>query len=134
MGALVAPYPWHSRAGGGAVHSITTGSEQMQQRRIGQLRPAQNPVDELSGAPESAEVNEGRRADGGREFLFLVADIPDADYFARCVLDRVITGHVQFAEDKVLMRRRWVNRSGSAKIYSASAWPLSLSKTGPISS
>src|SRR5262249_61403611 len=36
---------------------------------------------------------------GGREFLFLVADIPDADYFARCVLDRVITGHVRFAED-----------------------------------
>src|SRR5262245_47908147 len=36
---------------------------------------------------------------GGREFLFLVADIPDADYFARRVLDRVITGHVRFAED-----------------------------------
>src|SRR5262245_59423884 len=36
---------------------------------------------------------------GGREFLFLVANIPDADYFARCVLDRVITGHVRFAED-----------------------------------
>src|SRR5262249_13827237 len=36
---------------------------------------------------------------GGREFLFLVADIPDADYFARCVLDRVITGHVRFADD-----------------------------------
>src|SRR5262249_12823321 len=35
----------------------------------------------------------------GSEFLFLVADIPDADYFARCVLDRVITGHVRFAED-----------------------------------
>src|SRR5262249_8458232 len=35
------------------------------------------------------------RADGGREFLFLVADIPDADYFARCVLDRVITSHVE---------------------------------------
>src|SRR6516225_8930214 len=33
------------------------------------------------------------------EFLFLVADIPNADYFARCVLDRVITGHVQLAED-----------------------------------
>src|SRR5215813_2447519 len=32
-------------------------------------------------------------------FLFLVADIPDADYFARCVLDRVITSHVRFAED-----------------------------------
>src|SRR6516164_9949151 len=47
----------------------------------------------------SAEVDEGHRADGGREFLFLVADIPDADYFARGVLDRVITGHVQFAED-----------------------------------
>src|SRR5262245_43580959 len=31
--------------------------------------------------------------------LFLVADIPDADYFARCVLDRIITGHVRFAED-----------------------------------
>src|SRR5262245_44148905 len=37
--------------------------------------------------------------DGDREFLFFVADIPDADYFARCVLDRVITGHVGFAED-----------------------------------
>ena len=37
--------------------------------------------------------------DGGREFLFLVANIPDADYFARCVLDRVITGHVRFAEN-----------------------------------
>src|SRR5215510_10963491 len=47
----------------------------------------------------SAEVGEGHRADGGREFLFLVADIPGADYFARCVLDRVITGHVRFAED-----------------------------------
>src|SRR5262249_44662070 len=35
----------------------------------------------------------------GREFLFFVADVPDADYFARCVLDRVITGHVRFAED-----------------------------------
>src|SRR5262249_46059287 len=33
------------------------------------------------------------------DFLFLVADIPDADYFARCVLDRVITGHVRLAED-----------------------------------
>src|SRR6516164_1419900 len=46
----------------------------------------------------SAEVDEGHRADGGREFLFLVADIPDADYFARCVLDRVITRHVRFAD------------------------------------
>src|SRR5215470_5679227 len=35
----------------------------------------------------------------GREFLFLVANIPDADYFARCVLDRVITGQVRFAEN-----------------------------------
>ena len=47
----------------------------------------------------SAEVDEGHRADGGREFLFLVADLPDADYLARCVLDRVITGHLRFAED-----------------------------------
>ena len=39
------------------------------------------------------------RADGGREFLFFVADVPDAHYFARCVLDRVMTGHVRFAED-----------------------------------
>src|SRR6516164_11430389 len=31
-------------------------------------------------------------------FLFFVADVPDADYLARCVLDRVITGHVRFAE------------------------------------
>src|ERR1700751_2186220 len=47
----------------------------------------------------AAEVDEGHRADGGREFLFFVADVPDADYLARCVLDRVITGHVRFAED-----------------------------------
>src|SRR6201988_4553132 len=46
-----------------------------------------------------AEVDEGHRADGGREFLFFVADVPDADYLAQCVLDRVITGHVRFAED-----------------------------------
>src|SRR6516165_11537261 len=39
----------------------------------------------------SAEVDEDHRADGGREFLFLVADIPNADYFARCVPDRIIT-------------------------------------------
>src|SRR5215470_12787401 len=49
--------------------------------------------------PGAAEVDEGHRADGGREFLFFVADVPDADYLARCVLDRVITGHVRFAED-----------------------------------
>src|SRR5215468_4243859 len=49
--------------------------------------------------PGAAEVDEGHRTDGGREFLFLVADVPDADYFARCVLNRIITGHVQFAED-----------------------------------
>src|ERR1700750_1326079 len=47
----------------------------------------------------SAEVDEGHRADGGLEFLFFVADVPDADYLARCVLDRVITGHVRLAED-----------------------------------
>ena len=47
----------------------------------------------------AAEVEEGHRADGGREFLFFVADVPDADYLARCVLDRVITGHVRFAEN-----------------------------------
>src|ERR1700751_601171 len=47
----------------------------------------------------AAEVDEGHRADGGRGFLFFVADVPDADYLARCVLDRVITGHVRFAED-----------------------------------
>src|SRR5262245_30503248 len=35
----------------------------------------------------------------GREFLFFVADVPDPDYFARYVLDRVITGHIRFAED-----------------------------------
>src|SRR6516162_9357725 len=49
--------------------------------------------------PGAAEVDEGHRADGGREFLFFVADVPNADYLARCVLDRVITGHVRFAED-----------------------------------
>src|SRR5215510_7505942 len=38
-------------------------------------------------------------SDGGREFLFFVADVPNADYLARCVLDRVITGHVRLAED-----------------------------------
>src|SRR5262245_52466909 len=47
----------------------------------------------------AAEVDEGHRADGAREFLFFVADVPDADYFTRCVLDWVITGRVQFAED-----------------------------------
>src|SRR6201982_3968557 len=47
----------------------------------------------------AAEVEEGHRADEDREFLFFVADVPDADYFTRCVLDWVITGHVQFAED-----------------------------------
>ena len=35
----------------------------------------------------------------GVKFLFFVADVPDADYVARCVLDRVITSHVRFAED-----------------------------------
>src|SRR5262245_47154581 len=34
-----------------------------------------------------------------RELLFFVADVPDADYLAGCVLDRLITGHVRFAED-----------------------------------
>src|SRR5215475_1780709 len=53
----------------------------------------------ITSSARSAEVDEDYRADGGREFLFLVADIPDADYFARCVLDRIITGHVRFAED-----------------------------------
>src|SRR5262245_40636970 len=47
----------------------------------------------------AAEVDEGHRADGGREFLFFVADVPNADYLAGCVLDRLITGHVRFAED-----------------------------------
>src|SRR5262245_16140318 len=56
----------------------------------------------LPGALIRSPRRRGRAASaalGGREFLFLVADIPDADYFARCVLDRVITGHVGFAED-----------------------------------
>src|SRR6516225_1315555 len=53
----------------------------------------------LVGAPGPLKATVPTGADGGREFLFLVADIPDADYFARCVLDRVITGHVRFAED-----------------------------------
>src|SRR5262249_18722875 len=54
-----------------------------------------------SGDTKSAPLKsiEGHSAHGGREFLFLVADIPDADYFARCVLDRVITGQVRFAEN-----------------------------------
>src|SRR5262245_37430995 len=47
----------------------------------------------------AAEVDEGHHANEAREFLFFVADIPNADYLARCVLDRVITGHVRFAED-----------------------------------
>ena len=48
----------------------------------------------------AAEVDEGHRANEGREeFLFFVADVPDADYLARCVLDRDLTGHVRFAED-----------------------------------
>src|SRR5262249_1432120 len=46
-----------------------------------------------------SQVASAQLGDGGREFLFLVADIPDADYFARCILDRVITGQVRFAEN-----------------------------------
>ena len=46
--------------------------------KIGGLRPPQTTSRRHAG---SAEVDEGHRADGGREFLFLVADIPDADYF-----------------------------------------------------
>ena len=61
--------------------------------------------DHLVGAGEqhrrNIEAERVRPAKSCRplEFLFLVTDIPDADYFARCVLDRVITGHVQLAED-----------------------------------
>src|SRR6516165_9779701 len=47
----------------------------------------------------AAKVDEGHRADEDREFLFFVADVPDADYFTRCVLYWVITGLVQLAED-----------------------------------
>src|SRR5215472_2760919 len=47
----------------------------------------------------AAKVDKGHRADEDREFLFFVADVPDADYFTRCVLYWVITGLVQFAED-----------------------------------
>src|SRR4051812_34170168 len=65
-------------------------------RKIGGLRPAKSC---RPSHRRAAEVDEGHCADGGREFLFFVADIPDADYLARCVLDRVITGHVWFAED-----------------------------------
>src|SRR5262249_28217293 len=50
-------------------------------------------------ATNSIPSGECQLGDGGRESLFLVANIPDADYFARCVFDRVITGHVQFADD-----------------------------------
>src|SRR5215467_6785809 len=74
----------------------------------GPQRPAARPEDRRASPrakscrlsrPGAAEVDEGHRTDGGREFLFFVADVPDADYLARCVLDRVITGHVRFAED-----------------------------------
>jgi hypothetical protein len=54
-------------------------------RDIARLRPAKSC--RLSRR-RAAEVDEGHRADGGREFLFFVADVPDADYLARCVLDR----------------------------------------------
>src|SRR5215468_6418214 len=47
----------------------------------------------------AAKVDEGHRADEDREFLFFVADVPDADYFTRCVLYWVITGLVQLTED-----------------------------------
>src|SRR5262245_47056978 len=43
----------------------------------------------------AAKVDEGHGADENREFLFFVADVPDADYFTRCVLYWVITGLVQ---------------------------------------
>src|SRR6516164_403194 len=47
----------------------------------------------------AAKVDKGHRAEEDREFLFFVADVPDADYFTRCVLYWVITGLVQLAED-----------------------------------
>src|SRR6516165_7010492 len=56
-----------------------------------------NPLSRVGGISRPSALAVIRT--GVREFLFLVADIPDADYFARCVLDRVITGQVRFAED-----------------------------------
>src|SRR5262249_25370336 len=62
-------------------------------------------LDHLVGAGEDrrgyVEAERARPAKLCRpsEFIFLVADIPDADYFTRCVLDRLIAGHVRFAED-----------------------------------
>src|SRR5262245_32632984 len=51
------------------------------------------------GGTDEAERARPAKSCRQLEFLFLIADIPDADYFARCVLDRIITGHVRFAED-----------------------------------
>ncbi len=59
----------------------------------------------------AAEVDEGHRADGGREFLFFVADVPDADYLARCVLDaaRHIGGYAD-----IIITRLYEKRSRAA--------------------
>jgi len=65
---------------------------------------------------------------GGREFLFFVADVPDADYLARCVLDRVITGHVRFAEDVDFAEERLTFVDIGSKLVS-SARPCTLPGT-----
>src|SRR5262245_48044178 len=54
---------------------------------------------EQDGGTDEAERARPAKSCRPLEFLFLIADIPDADYFARCILDRVITGHIQLAED-----------------------------------
>src|SRR5262245_22143391 len=58
----------------------------------GRTWSAARPEDRRRFAPRKIlSIKSPRRerppSDGGREFLFFVADLPDADYLARCVLD-----------------------------------------------
>src|SRR6516164_110808 len=82
----------------------------------------------------AAKVDEGHRADEDREFLFFVADVPDADYFTRCVLYWVITGLVQLAEDVDLAVESLTfivrGRASSPSRTSSTAFGLSRSSLG----
>src|SRR5215471_16263359 len=98
---------------GAGVERRVSYSKSGRSRRWGLLRQTLRLVDRSIGrsagfAPakscrpnrrRAAKVDEGHRADEDREFLFFVADVPDADYFTRCVLYWVITRLVQLAED-----------------------------------